>query len=77
MGGFLSYVFVIFSGFFWSSEGEVGLDEIERIGAGLAPPHRTSFFSRTFLCLHISHLLGDGPRRRESGLLADQLGLSA
>ena len=64
-------------GVFWSSEGEVGLDEIERIGAGLAPPHRTSFFPRTFLCLHISHLLGDGPRRRESGLLAVQLRLSA
>lgn len=54
MGGFLSYVFVIFSGFFWSSEGEVGLDEIERIGAGLAPPHRTSFFlSYLFVSSHL------------------------
>ena len=34
------------------------MDEIERIGAGLAPPHRSSFFPRTFLCLQISHLWG-------------------
>lgn len=31
---------------------------MERIGAGLTPPHRSSFFPRTFLCLQISHLWG-------------------